>query len=450
MFKLIKNFKELAKDRIKADLLEILEEGLKVANPRYAVKKALKINGGELYVKGRVFKLRGELFVIGFGKASFEMAKEIEEILGDRISGGAIITPFKPKEKLSKVLVLIGDHPIPTERNVTNARRILELVKDLREEDLVLVLISGGGSALFSLPPEGISIRDKARITELLMKSGADINELNAVRKHISLVKGGQLSKAIWPATTVSLIISDVVGDKLDTIASGPTAPDETTFKDAYDVLRRKNLLDVAPRSVVRYIEKGIRGEVRETPKLNDPIFSKTHNFIIASNVMSLKAMKELAVRKGYNSMIISSHVQGEAREVGKFISSIMWSIHRDSIPVSRPACIIMGGETTVTVKGSGVGGRNQELALSVGIEIEGMERASFASIGSDGVDGVSSAAGALVDGRTMKRARELNLDSWEFLDNNDSFTFFSKMKNAILTGPTGTNVNDFMVALLA
>jgi glycerate-2-kinase len=447
---MITNFKQLARSDIRTDLLKIVEEGIKAALPENALRTRIKLEADRLLFDGHDIDLKGvrRLIIIGFGKASVHMAKVLEGMLGDKIDGGAVICPFKPKERLKRVEVLEGTHPIPTELNVRSTERLLKLVKGLTEEDLVLALISGGGSALLTRPPKGITVEEKGTTSKLLMQAGADIKELNAVRKHLSLVKGGQLVRAIWPARLISFIISDVVGDRLDTIASGPTVPDNTTYEEAYMVLKKRGVLEKVPKAVLEHIKAGMSGLRPETPKPGDAIFSKTLNFVVASNIESLKAMKKAATSLGYRSLILSGMVEGEAREVGKVIASILRTIAERREPLPPPSCIIMGGETTVKVRGNGIGGRNQELALSVALGIGGLRNVAFVSIGSDGIDGVSKAAGAIADGETIERAKRLGLNPEEFLMRNDSHSFFLKLHDAIFTGPTGTNVNDFMVGL--
>lgn len=441
---MIRNFKELATSEVRAHALRILEAGLNAAMPEIAIRRLVSFDGQTLTVGRRKFRPKGRIVVVGFGKASVRMAMAIEEVLGDAIHDGAVISPSEGR--LKRIEVLVGTHPLPSERNVKAAEKLVKLAGGLGEDDLLLVLISGGGSALFSLPPEGITIEDKARVSSQLMRAGADIYELNAVRKHISRVKGGRLSKIAWPATVVSLIVSDVVGDRLDTIASGPTAPDRTTFFDALEVIRRRGIQ--APESILSYLRKGVEGEVEETPKPGDPVFSRTYNFIVAGNLRSLKVMAEKARELGYRPFILTSRLMGEAREVAKVISSILISCEVDGKPLKPPACLIAGGETTVTVVGNGVGGRNQELALAACMEIEG-HSITLASIGSDGIDGISDAAGAIVDGDTAIEAKKKGLDPLKFLMENDSYTFFKEVGGAIYTGPTGTNVNDFVVGLV-
>ncbi|HID90896.1 TPA: glycerate kinase, partial [Candidatus Bathyarchaeota archaeon] len=338
---------------------------------------------------------------------------------------------------------------IPDEDGVRGAEGIIRLASEAAEGDLVICLISGGGSALMPLPAAGIALRDVRRLTAALLRSGATINEVNAVRKHVSRLKGGQLARAAYPATLISLILSDVVGDPLDVIASGPTAPDTTTFDDAIRVLKAYGLWRDAPEPVRERLESGSRGEIPETPKPGDAIFDRTHNIVVGNNrLASLAACRE-ARRRGFNALLLSSLIEGEARHIGTAYSGIVREILTSGNPVRRPAVVVAGGETTVTVKGRGKGGRNQELVLSASLGIEGLRGVAIASIGTDGVDGPTDAAGAIADGQTAVRARKRGLDARSFLADNDSYGFFTRLGDLILTGPTGTNVNDITVMVV-
>jgi len=431
------------------DILKIIEVGLTAADPVRAIKVALKLEGSKLVISGREYDVGRGVKVLGFGKASATMALAVEELLSDYIVSGAVIVPkgLKPPT-LSKVKVLYGSHPIPDEDTLNSTKELLKL-RSGDEEDTYIVLISGGGSALFELPIEPISLEDLKVLTSQLLKCGADIKEINTVRKHISMVKGGRLAELLYPSKVISLVLSDVVGDPIEFIASGPTAPDTTTYEDAIAVLKRYGIWDTVPASVREVLLRGLKGELKETPKPGDKTFDKVLNYIVASNYISLKSMELTAKELGYNTLVITSMMEGEAREVGRFVASIIKNIKKYDEPVRKPAAILFGGETTVTVRGRGVGGRNQELALSVAISIAGLDDVVFASVGSDGVDGVSPAAGAVIDGGTVIDGRRLGLDPYEALSNNDSYTYLSKLKSAIVTGPTGTNVNDLAVALI-
>lgn len=432
--------------------MELLEEALRAADPYEVVRKNIAIDGEEIVIAGERFK-PGNIWVLGLGKASIKMALAVEDVLGKRISGGVIAAPKTLRGRVGKVPRLMeivwSSHPIPDEDSVRAGRKLLEYAEQAREEDLVLVLVSGGGSALVEYPANDITLEDIVEVTRLLLRSGAIIQEINAVRKHLSMFKGGWLAKRAYPATLVSLIISDVVGDNLEAIASGPTAPDPTTFSDAYEILRRYGLWEKIPSKPREYIEKGLRGEAPETPKPGDEVFRKVHNNIIASNIVSLKAMEAKARRLGYNTLILTSLLQGEAKVVGRVLASIALETLMNGYPVKPPAVILSGGETTVTVKGKGKGGRNQELALSAAIDIRGKHGIVIASMGTDGIDGVTDVAGGIVDAHSIERALSLGLDPYQILDNNDSYSFFNKLKDAIYTGATGTNVNDVQVIVV-
>ncbi|MHA1617393.1 MAG: glycerate kinase type-2 family protein [Candidatus Njordarchaeales archaeon] len=452
----VKNYEELLasarndKDKQAREIiLQALEAALIAVDPRHTVKRNVMISDNKLVIAGKEFdldKIRN-IYVIGGGKASGAMAEAMEEVLGDRISGG-VVNVLKGTEKNFRVqrIKLVGaSHPIPDENGMHGVEEMLEIAKRADEDDLVIVLISGGGSALMPKPAEPITLEEMKITTDLLLKCGATINEINAVRKHISAFKGGQLARACYPATTVALVISDVVGDPLDTIASGPTAPDTTTFEDAYRVLKFYGILDKVPENVRKRIEKGLKGEIPETPKPGDKIFEKVHNIIIANNRIACEAAEAKAREMGVNTLILSTHIEGEARHVGTVLAGIAREIHKYDKPLKRPALIIMGGETTVTVTGTGKGGRNQELSLSASLRIRGLEGTAIASVGTDGIDGITDAAGGLVDSTTVDRGKGKGLDVLEYLANNDSYTFLKAVGDVIFTGPTGSNVNDIM-----
>ncbi|NPA97371.1 MAG: glycerate kinase [Crenarchaeota archaeon] len=429
-------------------LLQVLEEGLRAADPRLAVKRFVSREGDEVRVGDERAVVRGLIHAVGFGKASREMARGLLEALGD-IAGGVVISP-EGDGSIGPIKVLKGDHPVPRENTLRSSRELLNyLEREVKENDIVFVLISGGGSALFEVPAPGVTLDDIAFVTRELLRRGADIVELNAVRKHLSSVKGGQLLRYIRARRVFSLIISDVVEDRLDTIASGPTAPDETTYRDAYEVLVRRGLWSEVPPGVRKRIEDGLKGLAPETVKPGDPILNKVRNIIVASNTVSLEAMSRKARELGYEPIILSPYVVGEAREVGKVLAAVIKSVRRLGYPAKPPLAILAGGETTVTVRGDGVGGRNQELCLSIAIEISGLDNVVAGCMGSDGIDGVSPAAGAIVDGGLASEAMARGLNPREYLDRNDSYTFFSKLGRAIITGYTGTNVNDLFTALV-
>jgi glycerate-2-kinase len=391
------------------------------------------------------------VLVIGGGKASAGMALEIERILDGWITGGSVNIPVytKPCPRSKKINFNPASHPIPSEDGVRGVKNMLRLVGQPSEEDLVICLISGGGSALMPLPSTGIQLSDKQKTTNLLLKSGAKIDEINAVRKHLSDFKGGRLAEKLYPATVLSLIISDVVGDKLESIASGPTAPDDTTYADAYTILQEDGLWRTVPGSVRKRIQKGKEGKLPETPKRGSRIFKRVHNVLVGTNKESCRAAAEVLEERGYHSLILSTRLQGEAREVGKILADICIGIRENQLPVAPPAAIVAGGETTVTVHGKGRGGRNQELVLSAALSIRGKPAILVSSIGTDGVDGPTDAAGAVADGSTIERGLIRGLDADTYLGENNSYEFFKKLKDLIITGPTGTNVNDILIAIV-
>ncbi len=299
------------------------------------------------------------------------------------------------------------------------------------------------------LPSTGLLLSDKQKTTELLIRSGARIDEINVVRKHLSDFKGGRLAEKLYPATVVSLIISDVVGDMLESIASGPTVPDDTTYADAYRILQERGLWRTVPSSIGKQIQKGKEGKVPETPKRSSRILKRVHNVLVGTNKESCQAAAEVLEKRGYHSLILSTRLQGESREVGKILAGVCIGIRENHLPVAPPAAVVAGGETTVTVHGKGRGGRNQELVLSAALSIRGIPSILVSSIGTDGVDGPTGAAGAVADGTTVERGLRIHLDSDSYLRENNSYPFFERLNDLVITGPTGTNVNDIFIAIV-
>ena len=432
--------------------LDAVEEALKASNPKRIMFSRVRLKGEILKINDESFDLSKyeRIFVLGGGKASGSMAEALEEILKNRIDDGLIVVPrgVAERHKLNHISLHESSHPIPDESSLLGAKKILEVAEKAGENDLVICLISGGGSSLMALPKESIPLRDKRRVTDLLLKSGATINEINVVRKHISSFKGGQLAKAIYPASLIGLMLSDVLGDPLDIIASGPTVPDSSTFADAVSILKRYGLWDKIPESVRQVLSKGLEGKIEETPKEGDPIFEKAKNIVIGNNRLACEAALKEIQRNGLKTLFLTSFMEGEARHIGTFFGAIGREIMATNRPLPPPLGIIAGGETTVTVVGDGVGGRNQEIALSAALKIADADGIVVVSVSTDGIDGPTDAAGAIVDGKTISRARRLSLDPVEALGNNDSYKFFSKLGDLVLTGPTGTNVNDFTVLI--
>jgi glycerate-2-kinase len=438
--------------KLRRDAIDILSTAVEAVDPGESIRRNLMIDEGEIRIDGVALDLDrySNVYVIGGGKAGGSMAEAIEELLGDRVTMG-ILNVLKGTEldyHLEKIRLNGASHPTPGKDGVRGVEEMLTLMEGAGEEDLFIVLISGGGSSLMTYPTRNISLSEIRSLTERLLRSGATINELNAVRKHLSAIKGGLMAKSAYPATMLSLVLSDVVGDPLDTIASGPTSPDHTTFEDAVGVLKKRGIWDETSPSVRLHLEKGLGGEFEETPKAGDMIFDRVHNIVIGSNLTASRAALGRAEELGYNSLLWSTSVEGEAKDVGMALADIAKEIVAADTPVKRPAALIVGGETTVTVTGNGVGGRNQELALSASIEVSGFD-VVIAALATDGIDGPTDAAGAIVDGSTLKRAETMKMNALQLLVDNDSYTFFNKLGDALFTGPTGTNVNDLTLILV-
>ncbi|MEM2146214.1 MAG: DUF4147 domain-containing protein, partial [Candidatus Jordarchaeaceae archaeon] len=361
-------------------VLALIESALRAADPRLAVKKSLLLNGDRLAINGKTFELKSfdNIYVVGGGKASGAMAEVVEEILGERINEGYVnvLKGTKNSFRVSKIELVEASHPVPDKDGLEGAKRIRELVERAQENDLVLCLISGGGSALMPLPVEGVSLEELQEVNIALLRCGADINEINAVRKHLSSIGGGNLAKAAYPSTVISLIISDVVGDSLETIASGPTVPDSTTYRDAVNVLKTHNIWNSCPEGVRKHLKNGLEGKYPETPKPSDPFFDKVFNLLIATNRMACMAAAEEGRRRGLNSFVLTTYLEGEAKDIGILVSGIAKEILYHDNPWEKPVAVILGGETTVTVRSKiqGRGGRNQELALSAALKLEGLE----------------------------------------------------------------------------
>ncbi len=438
-------------NKLREDAGEIFMAGLRAVDPIYAVKRVLKLENSTLEINGRMYDLNlyDRILVLGAGKAGASMSRAVEEVMGDIITFGHVNIKYGHFDKVNKIALHEASHPTPDSAGLHGAKIIYDTLRNTNEKDLIIFLLSGGGSALLPLPAGEISLTEKQQATSLLLSCGATIQEINTIRKHISLLKGGQLAEAAYPATIVTLIISDVIGDPLDAIASGPTVPDPTTFKECISVLKKYDILDKIPKSVIEHINKGVNGFIRETPKSDEKVFDKVQNVIIASNMEAFKASKEKTVELGYNTLILSTMIEGETRDVAKVHTAIAKEILKSGNPVKRPACILSGGETTVTINGNGLGGRNQEFVLASAIEISGLDNVVVFSGATDGTDGPTDSAGAVADGFTVKKAIGLNMDPLEYLMNNDSYHFFINMGDLITTGPTNTNVMDVRIIIV-
>ncbi len=426
--------------------LRLMEKALEESSPYNAVKKCLALKGDSLVIGGQEFLLKGDVYLLAFGKAACLMAKLAEEILGERVKEGLAITKYGYSLPLRMVRVIEAGHPTPDENSVRGTQLALELVRRVRESDTLLVLISGGGSSLLICPHEGISLQDKIKVNDLLLRSGAKIHEINTVRKHISRVKGGGLAK-LSRGVLVSLILSDVVGDPLEVIASGPTVKDPTTFHEAYRVLRLYNLWGKLPESVRHYLTLGLKGGAEETLKKDLP---HVHNFLIGGVGAACEAMKEEAEQLGLRAQILTTTLEGEARDVALALGSIVAEIHHKNRPLERPGVLIAGGETTVTILGeAGLGGPNQEFALSIARKIRGLRGAAALAVDTDGTDGPTDAAGGLADSFTLELLEGEGIDVEEHLTRHSSYEGLRKGRALVTTGPTGTNVNSVYVMVI-
>jgi hydroxypyruvate reductase len=436
---------------MRQDAVSIFTCALKSAHAETAVKRLCEFTVPYFQAGGNSFDLNRfkNIYVAGAGKASAHMAKAIEDLMLEHIRKGVVIVKYGHGVPLKKINVMEAGHPIPDENGRRAAGHLVELVEQADKNDLIICLISGGGSALLPLPAGTLTLKDKQDVIQVLLACGASIDEINTLRKHMSLIKGGRLAQKAHPAAMITLIVSDVVGDRLDTIASGPTVADPTTFQDCMAVIAKYRLADRLPQRVMDHIRDGCAGKVPETPKPGDSVFSSIHHLIVASNADALIAAKQQAEYLGYHTVILSSMICGNTRDAALFHTAIAREIRKSSNPVAPPACLLSGGETTVTITGSGLGGRNQEFALASAIDIQKETNMVILSGGTDGTDGPTDAAGAWVDPTTVHRAVLQGMNPSAFLNNNDSYHFFKNTTGLITTGPTGTNVMDLRVVLV-
>jgi glycerate 2-kinase len=427
---------------------EIFNAALKAVDP-YECVKAHAGSIVSAYGAGKFDRM----LVVGFGKAAYLMTKALSDYVGDVITTGLVITKYGHTGSSSlpeRVLVREAGHPVPDENGYLATMEAIKLISGCDTRTFIVCLISGGGSALLVAPYGDITLSEKQSATRLLLKGGADISEINTVRKHISSVKGGRLAELAHPSRVVSLILSDVVGDRLDVIASGPTVPDSSTYVDAFKVITKYGMVREMPRFILNVLEGGVKGRVPETPKAGSPVFEKVDNIIVGNNRMAVEAAREMAESLGFAATVVSSTIVGEARSVAHELAGLAKASRGSTNFGDRKGlCLISGGEPTVTVTGKGLGGRNMELALAYAMEIEGFGDITFLSAGTDGTDGPTDAAGAVIDGTTTARARAEGLDPFEYLTNNDAYNFFKNAGGLFVTGPTGTNVMDLHVALI-
>lgn len=435
---------------------KIFAAAVTAASPKEAVARYLRVvedakGGAKLQLGNRSIVLDSleRIWVVGAGKATAPMAQAVEKLLGKRLAGGAIVVKYDHGAKLRRIEQFEGGHPVPDEAGVHGAEAVARIAEGAGAKDLVIALISGGASALLVRPVDGVSLADKQACTRLLLASGASIHEMNAVRKHLSQIKGGQLAKLAAPARVWALLLSDVIGDDLDVIGSGPCAPDASRFADALGILERYGILDSVPASVRKHLERGAGRDYAETPKPGDALFSRVENVVVGSNARSVEAAAMTAKALGYRPMVLSTTLDGEAREQARMLVSIAKEAQKTGQPAKAPLCLLAGGETVVTLRGKGKGGRNQEFALAAALALEGSTGITVLAAGTDGTDGPTDAAGAVVDGDTVASARKQALDPTKALVENDAYPLFHQTGELVMTGPTGTNVMDLYAALV-
>lgn len=427
--------------------LSIMEAALAAVDPYQAVRARLHRRGDELWIDGQLYDLSRfrRILVVGAGKAGAPMVRAVEDALGESITAGLVVVKTGHAAPTSRVEIVEATHPIPNQAGLDAGQRILTQLADAGADDLVLVLVSGGGSALLEAPA-GLTLAELQATTDALLACGATINEINTLRKHLSLVKGGQLARVASPATLVTLVLSDVVGSPLDVIASGPTAPDLSTWDDAWAVVTKYELAPRLPAAVLARLQAGVRGDLPDTPKPDDPIFATARTVIVGDNRVAALAGCQHATALGYRSLLLTTFVEGEACEVAKVVAALAKEVRRSGQPVAPPACLILGGETTVTLGVQpGHGGRNQELALAAALALEGMAGVAVAALATDGSDGPTDSAGGLIDGETVARGRAAGLNAVVALRRHDAYPYLRATGDLLLTGPTQTNVNDLI-----
>ncbi len=433
---------------------QIIEAALEAVDPARAVKQALSLEGDRLSVAGQQVDLSAykRIVAVGAGKAGAPMARALEEVLGDRLSEGRVVVKDGHTGATDKIAIEEASHPVPDQRGVDAGQRIAQLVIDNAAEDtLFFCLLSGGGSALLVAPVEGVSLADKQETTRLMLACGADIGEINAIRKHLSQLKGGNLARLAAPGKVISLIISDVVADRLDVIASGPTVPDHSSWQDCREILSRHGIWDKVPAPVRERIEAGLTGKIPDTLKPGDPELAGVINLIASNNRQAVDRAKAKASELGLTPLVLSTTIEGETKDIARMHAALASEALASGQPLAPPCCLISGGETTVNLgEEHGLGGRNQEFALAAALDLAGVEGVLAVSVGTDGTDGPTDAAGAWADGQTVERALTLGLKAGDFLARHDAYNFFEPLKDLIITGPTRTNVMDLRLILVA
>jgi hydroxypyruvate reductase len=440
---------EVPQARARGIFSRLFKAGLRAVDPYGAMLRSISIEKGSL-VAGPYrypFSRYRRIVAIGAGKASARMAQSLEHVLGESLESGLVVVKYGHGVPTKTVQIVEAGHPVPDQQGLAAARRLLDVAKALTEEDLLIVLLSGGASSLLPAPVNGLTLQDKQHATQLLLRSGATIQEMNTVRKHLSSLKGGQLAAATR-AQVLTLLLSDVIGNDIGTIGSGPTAPDDTTFSEAWTIVRRYRLDRTISPSVRRHLLRGVQGRVPETPTSKSAVFKRVRHHMIGGNSAAVDAVSGAALTAGLRPMVIGSTLTGEAKEAAKVFGAMAREIADRARPLRRPCCLLAGGELTVSVTGKGKGGRAQEFALAAAGEIAGLKKIWIAGFATDGSDGPTDVAGAIVDGNTVAVAKGKGLDAAQALHQNDAYPFFQKAGGHIITGPTGTNVNDLYLLL--
>lgn len=442
----------MAEKKLREHAHLLFKEAINEANPKKCVLEHLSLKKNLLKIDSREYNLEkfNSIYVVAFGKAAAAMANAVEELLGDRITDGVVVSNNSSDFSFKNMEFCLSSHPVPDKKSVDAAEKVIKLLDKSTKKDLVIFLISGGGSSILALPSEGLSIDDLRKVTQKLMLSGVDTNGLNTIRKKLSQIKGGGLLKRALPSEVATLILSDVVGDKLEFIASGPTVYDTTTFEDAWRIVDALDLEHKIPPKVVVHLERGRK--LNSPPLIEKKEINKkrVQTLVVGNNRKAITAVEKKAKKLGYNTLLLSSQISGEAREVAKVLAGITFDIQRFEHPIKKPACIIFGGETTVNVVGRGKGGRNTETALSFCFEIIGRKNIVGLFAGTDGIDGPTDAAGAICDGQSRLIARKMGVSARDHLSDNNSYNFFKKIDDLIKTGATGTNVMDIGIILVA
>jgi len=431
-------------------LRKLIVRGLNAVDARKAVGRAISRSGNELVIGRRRYDLRRyeRVVVLGAGKAAASMAQAVERRLGPWLEGGFVVVKHGHVVPTRRIVVAEAGHPVPDRSGQRAATRLCAMAEGLGRHDLLIVLLSGGASSLLPAPVAGVTLADKQRTTQELLRCGASIREINTVRKHLSRIKGGRLAE-LTQATIATLILSDVLGDDLSAIASGPTVPDPTTYQEAVAILKRYHIWRAVPQRVRRHLDRGCQGSAHETPKPVASLFRRVHHHIVGNNLAAVTTVAHAAREAGLQTLVHRSALTGEARDEGQRFGIMAKNIVRACNPLQRPCCVVAGGETTVTVTGKGTGGRAQEFAAAAALEIAGLAKVWVAAIGTDGTDGPTDAAGAVVDGHTMARAQRLSMDLKGALKQHNTYPALKRLNQLIVTGPTGTNVNDLYLLLV-